>query len=63
MSESELKINESGNKQLVCFYDPALKDWDQVISQALKKHNLKVGEVGILCLPQKQKRGNDGGNR
>ena len=56
MYESKL-INAAGSKFLKCWYDNDLRNWDEVITRALQKHRLKVGEVTILCMPHKKKLG------
>jgi len=53
MHDSRLEINTSGLRYLIVYYNKALDDFNEVISRALQKHKLKVGEVAVLCLPKR----------
>lgn len=50
MYESKLE-SDGVRKWVVCYYDPKMKNWDDVISRALTKHKLEVGECPVICLP------------
>ena len=45
---------ENGRECLVCFYDAELKNWDEAIEEARKKHG--TNKATILCLPTKKEK-------
>jgi len=48
-----LKINP--RKYVEIFYDPDLKNWDEVIDRELKRLGLEHGKATVICWPRKSK--------
>ena len=53
MYESRIEEN-FGQKYLVCWYSPDLRNWDEAIKRAMEKHKIN-DKVPILCLPKHRK--------
>jgi len=40
-------------KYVSVYYDPDLKNWDEVIDQELKRLGLRHGQATVICRPSK----------